>query len=129
MIQCSNDFRDEINKLFFILNHQHKTMMALEKLSKLEKKYTYNILKIAYRTLIQIIELLGLMVYFDMDFIIKNRSQWMIENHKQWLTTDKIMKNASSDATYVYFSTLAMPRYCHCLSFLRKRKSHSLLGE
>ena len=49
--------------------------MALEKLSKLEKKYTYNILKIAYRTLIQIIELLGLMVYFDMDFIIKNRSQ------------------------------------------------------
>ena len=75
MIQCSNDFSDEINKLF-ILNHQHKTMMALENYLNLKKVYEQSFEnKISnfdtnYRT-----KVLGLIVYFDMDFIIKNRSQ------------------------------------------------------
>ena len=71
MIQCSNDFSDEINKLF-ILNHQHKTMMALENYLNWKKVYVQYFedkllnFDTNYRTL---------MVDFDMDFIIKNRSQ------------------------------------------------------
>ena len=38
MIQCSNAFSDEINKLF-ILKHQHKTMIALENYLNWKKVY------------------------------------------------------------------------------------------
>ena len=70
MIQCSNDFSDEINKLF-ILNHQHKTMMALGNYLNWKKVYVQYFedkllnFDTNYRTIVD----------FHMDFIIKNRSQ------------------------------------------------------